>query len=121
TEPVVGSVISRVKISLTCVGLGPGRKAGPAVLPEAPAVALPRARSGNKKERVPGGPLSIRDRMRTISCGGYSGFSPIRQGPHALLREILSPVRGDQNLTLHSRTPPRLPKNQSIRPVWIGL
>src|SRR5450631_3923709 len=65
TEPAVGSVISRVKVGLTCIGLEPGLQGGPAGLPErAGAVHLRHARAGNKKERVPRGPLSIRDRMR---------------------------------------------------------
>ncbi len=49
--------------------VAPGLEGGPAGLPEPARCQMRRAGSGNKKERVPGGPLSIRDRMRTISCG----------------------------------------------------
>jgi len=34
-----------------------------------------------KKSGSGTGPLSIRDRMRTISCRRYSGFAQLRQGP----------------------------------------
>ena len=53
-----------------------------------------RVHSGNKKERVPEGPLSIRDRMRTISCRRYSRFAAVRQGPTGPPGTILRAPRG---------------------------
>ena len=87
-------------------GFRPGLNRRSGRLPEPrPVALLGRARSGNKKERVPGGPLSIRDRMRTISCRGYSGFSAIRQGPRVPLRHDFAELSARRsNLTLHSRS-----------------
>src|ERR1700684_1621396 len=91
------------------------------------ALVLRRVRSGNKKERGRRGPLSIRDRMRTISCGGYHRFRLVRQGPRgryeagtrdfaalftAFSREENASkqrIRPFANLTLPSPAPPRLP------------
>src|SRR5713101_9583612 len=96
TEPAVGSVISRVKVGLTCIGLEPGPdQAVRLCCPGEPGVLPAEARSGNKKERVPKGPLSIRDRMRTISCRRYNGFRAIRQGPEGLEARFCAPFGDD--------------------------
>ena len=60
-----------------------------------------KPRSGNKKERVPWGPLSLRVSYEKLIARRYSAFPPARQGPRSRMRAFCDPAGLQEQRFLH--------------------